>query len=220
MGDSREYAIILEMTPSSHPGDMLPEGISQIISTVFPRGRVHSLRVLKGGKTNSNVLVRMENCDDLFVLRHHLRGTEVCRKEVSLLQALQDVLSVPELIDADITGDESGKRYLLYRYVPGQTFREIRDSGSSQDMADAACAIGRCLSLLGNFKASSLEGSGLLARFGICEGDFDSPVLRKDLGLDDWLLLQRLHAEWLPVLQNLPSHGALIMAISTTGILC
>jgi aminoglycoside phosphotransferase (APT) family kinase protein len=189
---------------------LLPKRISQIVSSVFPKSRLHSFRILEGGKTNSNVLVQIENCDDLFVLRRHLRGMEACRKEVFLLQALQHVLPVPELIDADITGDKTGTMYLLYRYVPGQTFREIRNSGSSRDMAEAASAVGRALSVLEDFKASSLGDSGLLQRFGIYKDDFDSPVLRERLGADDWLLLQELHAKWLPVLRNLSNDGSLI----------
>ena len=198
------------MMPFVPPGEMLPEGISQIVSGVFPKRRLHFLRILEGGKTNSNVLVQIENCDDLFVFRRHLRGMEACRKEVFLLQALQHVLPVPELIDADITGEKSGTMYLLYRYVPGQTFREIRNSGSSRDMAEAASAIGRALSVLEDFKASSLGDSGLLQRFGIYKDDLDSPVLRERLGADDWLLLQELHAKWLPVVQNLSNDGSLI----------
>jgi aminoglycoside phosphotransferase (APT) family kinase protein len=186
------------------------KGISQIISNVFPNSHIRSLGILEGGKTNSNILVEIENCDDLFVLRHHLRGAEVCRKEVSLLQGLRDVLPVPELIAADVTGDKSGTTYLVYRYVPGHTFREIRDRGSARDMADAAGAIGRSLSVLGNFKASSLRDIGLLQRFGICKDDFHSPLLREHLGVNDWLLLEELHAEWSSVLQNLPNDGALI----------
>ena len=198
------------MMPFVPLGEMLPECISQIISGVFPKRRLLSLRILEGGKTNSNVLIQIENCDDLFVLRRHLRGMEACRKEVFLLQALQHVLPVPELIDADITGEKSGTMYLLYRYVPGQTFREIRNSGSPRDMAEAASAIGRALSVLEDFKASSLGDSGLLQRFGIYKDDLDSPVLRERLGADDWLLLQELHAKWLPVVQNLSNDGSLI----------
>ena len=90
---------------------------------------------------------RSRTTTDLFVLRYHLRGVEICRKEVALLQALHAVLPVPELINADISGDENGTTYLLYRYVHGPTFREIRQRGSSRDMADAARAIGRSMSV-------------------------------------------------------------------------
>ena len=198
------------MMPSSQLDDMSQDGVSQIVSNVFPKRRVHSLRILEGGKTNSNVLIRLENCDDLFVLRRHLRGAEVCRKEVSLLRGLQKVIPVPELIDSDITGDTSGTPYLLYRYVPGQTFREIRDGGSSRALADAAIAVGRVLSMLRNFKASSSGDDSLLQHFEIYKNDLDSPLLRERLGMDDWLLLQGLHSEWSPVLQELANDGSLI----------
>ena len=195
--------------PSQKPGTNLPEGISQIISRVFAGTSIRSLRILEGGKTNTNVLVQIENHDDLFVLRYHLRGVEICRKEVALLQALHAVLPVPELINADISGDENGTTYLLYRYVHGQTFREIRQRGSSRDMADAARAIGRSMSVLESIQASSLGHSGLLKRFGIHKDDFDSPLLRKRLGVNDWLLLDNLRAQWSPVLQDLGNDGSL-----------
>ena len=192
------------------PGEILPEIVSRIVSRVFPKSRLHSLRILEGGRTNSNVLVQIENCEDLFVLRRHLRGMEACRKEAFLLEALRHVLPVPELIDADITGEKSGTRYLLCRYVPGQTFREIRNSGSSQDMAEAASAIGGALAGLEVFKASSLGEGGILQGVGIYKDDFDSPVLRERLDADDRWLLQALHAKWLPVLHSLSHDGSLV----------
>jgi fructokinase len=198
------------MMASIPPGEILPEIVSRIVSRVFPRSCLHSLRILEGGRTNLNVLVQLENCEDLFVLRRHLRGMEACRKEALLLDALRHVLPVPELIDEDITGEKSGTVYLLYRYVPGQTFREIRSSGSSQDMAEAASAIGSALSGLEDFKALSLRDGGLLQEVNLYKDDFDSPVLRERLDADDRSLLQELHAKWLPVLHSLSNDGSLV----------
>ena len=80
----------------------------------LPNGRVHSLQILKGGATNSNTLIRMEMGDELFILRTHLRGAEICEKEVHLLKALQELIPVPSLVQADPTGDQFGTPYLTY----------------------------------------------------------------------------------------------------------
>ena len=190
--------------------DRLSEGISQIVSSVFPKRQIRSLRVLEGGKTNSNVLVEFENCHERLVLRQHLRGQDVCLKEVSVLQLLRGVVPVAEVIDFGTMKDQSHNTYLLYAYVPGQHFRKIRASGSSRDMAEAAFSIGRCLSVLGKVDASSLVDEGLLQRFGFSTDVLESPVLRERLGMEDCDLLQRLHSEWLPVLQNFANEGRIV----------
>ena len=112
--------------------DRLSEGISQILSSVFPKRQIRSLSFPEGGKTNSNVLVEFENCDEKFVLRQHLRGPDVCLKEVSVLQLLQGLVPVAEVIDFGTMKNQSHNTYLLYTYVPGQHFRKIRASGSSR----------------------------------------------------------------------------------------
>jgi aminoglycoside phosphotransferase (APT) family kinase protein len=190
--------------------DRLSEGISQIVSSVFPKRQIRSVRFLEGGKTNSSVLVEFENCDDKFVLRQHLDGPDVCLKEVSVLQLLQGVVLVAEVIDFGTMKDQSHNTYLLYRYAPGQHFRTIRASGSSRDMADAAFSIGRCLSVLGKVDASSLVDEGLLQRFGFSTDVLVSPSLRERLGMEDCDLLQGLYSEWLPVLQNFANDGQLV----------
>jgi aminoglycoside phosphotransferase (APT) family kinase protein len=190
--------------------DRLSEGISQILSSVFPKRQIRSLRVLQGGKTNSNVLVEFENCHEKFVLRQHLRGQDLCLKEVSVLRLLRGIVPVAEVIDFGTMKDQSHNTYLLYAYVPGQHFRKIRASGSSRDMAEAAFSIGRCLSVLGKVDASSLVDEGLLQRFGFSTDVLESPVLRERVGMEDCDLLQRLHSEWLPVLQNFASEGRIV----------
>lgn len=198
------------MTSSSQSDHDVRENVSQTVNRVFPNSRVRSVSLLKGGKTNSNVLVRIENCADSFVLRFYRRGPSVCRKETLILQALQDIFPVPEVIDADTAGDVSGQAYLLYRYIPGQTFREARESGSSQDMADAASAVGRCLSVLGSVDWSCFRGEVLLPTLGAYGDEFESPLLRERFGSEDCLRLHELHSKWTPVLRSLPSDESLM----------
>jgi aminoglycoside phosphotransferase (APT) family kinase protein len=92
----------------------------RILARALPNHCVHSLDTLEGGATNSNVLVRFEACDDLFVLRQYFRGSEVCQKEVRLLQALQELIPVPRLVKSDATRKTDGIPYLIYRFLPGR----------------------------------------------------------------------------------------------------
>jgi aminoglycoside phosphotransferase (APT) family kinase protein len=181
-----------------------------ILGSVLPNHRVHSLEPLEGGATNSNILIRFEDCDELFVLRQYLRGTEVCRKEVHLLDVLQNLIPVPRLVKSDVTANEVGVPYLIYRFLPGLTFRQIRAKGSPRDMANAAHAIGRCLAVLQSRDISLLGAGWLDRRFQFTEHLLAAPVLREHIGAADLLLLQRFFATWTHVLQILAGEQSLI----------
>lgn len=182
----------------------------RILAGALPNHRVHSLETLEGGATNSNILVRFEDCDELFVLRQYLRGTEVCRKEVHLLDALQNLIPVPRLVISDVTAYEVGVPYLIYRFLPGLTFRQIRANGSPRDMANAAHAIGRCLGVLQSRDVSLLGACRLDRRFQFTEHLLAHPVLREHIGAADLILLQQVFAKWSQVFYILANEPSLI----------
>ena len=190
--------------------DSIFQAVRHIVTHALPNDRVHSLEVLEGGATNWNVLVRFERCDQLLVLRQHLRGTEVCRKEVHLLQVLQNVIPVRELVKSDVTGDEAGFPYLLYRFLPGQTFRQIRAHGSPRDMANAAHAIGRCLAALQRRDVSFFGTSGLDRRYKFNERNLNCPVLRERIGAEDLSLLQGTYLKWSQTFHELANADSLV----------
>jgi Phosphotransferase enzyme family len=176
-----DEAIIENMACSSSGNGKLQDS-RRILAIALPNYRVRSLETLEGGATNAKVLVRFESVDELFVLRQYLRGTEVCRKEVRLLHALQDLIPVPSLVKSDIVGNEAGIPYLIYRFLPGLTFRLIRANGSPRDMADAAHAIGRCLGALQNCDVSLFDACRLDERFRFTEHQLAHPVLEESIG--------------------------------------
>ena len=184
--------------------------IQRILTRSFPARRIHSLEPLEGGATNKIFLVRLEGNDEMFVLRQFLRGVEACRKEVRLLQVLRALLPVPELIEADITGNEAGVPYLVYRFVPGITFRQVRANGSPQDMADAAHAIGHCLEELQRCNLP-VPGTHELERRHVFTGnDLNCLALQERLETGDLLLLQELFVKWSPLLHALSKAESLV----------
>lgn len=186
------------------------EGAQRILAHVLPDYRPCSLETIEGGATNSNVLVRFEGCDDAFVLRRHLRGTEACLKEVHLLQALQNMIPVPEVVKSDETGNEVGTPYLIYRYVPGLTFRQIRANGTPRDMADAAHAIGRTLATLRNCDISLPSTCPLVGRLQLTEHQLAHPLLEKRVGATDVVLLKKLFAKWSQVSNGFANERSLV----------
>ena len=181
-----------------------------ILAYALPSHRIHSLEILEGGATNLNILVRCEDRDELLVLRQYLRGAAVCRKEAFLLHALQDLTPVPRLVKFDATGNEDGVPYLIYQFLPGLTFRQIRAEGSHRDMASAGRAIGRCLGGLQNHDVSLFADCRLGQRFQFTEEQLAHPLLRERLGTADQSLLQQLFARWSEPLHLLVNERSLV----------
>jgi aminoglycoside phosphotransferase (APT) family kinase protein len=195
---------------SAATGDAMFELERRIVAHALPKYRLHSLEIMQGGATNSNVLIQLEECHELFVLRTHLRGAELCKKEVHLFQALQDLVPAPELVKSDTAGDEVGSPYLIYRFLPGITFREIRAGGSPRDMADAAHSIGRILGALRNHDISLFSDCELDRRFNFTEPDVDGVLLRRYIDEADLLLLRGLFMDWSQVLNALAHEESLV----------
>ena len=199
MRAERDNGSMVSVESSNVSQDM----ILLIMDAVFPKRHIDSMRVLEGGKTNLNMLIQIEGYDDPFVLRQYRRGSEVCRKEQVILKALQGNLPVPELVASFSSEEECAVPYLIYRYVPGQTFREIRNIGSSRDMAEAASAIGGSLSMLAKSDAFPLSEDRTF-RYAFALNDVDSPVMRERLDSDDWHLLKAFYER----------HGAMLQELS------
>jgi hypothetical protein len=81
------------------------------------------------------------------------------------------------LVKSDATGSECGGPYLIYEFLPGLTFRQIRATGSHRDMANAAHAIGRCLGVLRKQNVSLFAECRLNRRFQFTEHHWLIPFL-------------------------------------------
>jgi aminoglycoside phosphotransferase (APT) family kinase protein len=107
-----------------------------------------SFELLNGGAINLSYLLRFDDTAAPVVLRIFVRDPAVCQKEIQLLRSVSKLLPVPELIYAAPNGEDDVGPFVLYRYVEGITFQELKSRGDLQDMAEAAYAIGTALARL------------------------------------------------------------------------
>ena len=210
VGGSLGALAIIESMACSSSGIGSLDGARRILAVALPNDRVQSLEILEGGATNFNVLVRLKAGDELLILRQYLRGAAPCRQEILLLQALQDLIPVPRLVKSEVTGGDCGIPYLIYRFLPGLTFRQIRASGSRLDMANAARAIGRCLGVLQNQDIPLSVAGHLNQRFQLTAHQLAGPILRERIGRADLSLLHEMFDKWSPVLQRLCDERSLV----------
>ncbi len=129
---------------------------------------------------------------DWFVLRIYEHDPSICRKELDLLAMIQDSIPVPDIIYAEPAGREEIPPFVLYRYVEGVEFRELKRDREAY--AQAAYAIGQTLAAIHKITFNSsgwlgpgpsvshplIAGENPVPRFaGLC---FQSPNLQRYVG--------------------------------------
>jgi len=101
---------------------------------------IESCELLPGGFTNRNLLFRFAEPHPPLALRVYQRGPVAGRKEIELLRYLAGKAPVPAIVATDEAG--AG---LIYRYIEGITFQELKHRGNREHIAEASFAIGQAL---------------------------------------------------------------------------
>ena len=184
--------------------------IQQEVRKFKPRYNVDNVTPLVGGGTNLNLLITPTSNDDPLVFRAYSRGRSAQEREVEVLSALKSVVEAPEIIGTSSFGEED-TTYILYRYIDGVTFQQIKESGSLRDTAEAAAAIGRALASLGTISAFALAKlSGVLEIKPRPVFRHDSSLLLERLGQAETNRLLELVDAWSEAISYIYSESSLV----------
>jgi fructokinase len=169
--------------------------LSAIIASSALAGRVTSVEPFKGNLSFRSVLVRSHSED--FVLLRSGGSRRTIAKELAVIEALQRILPVPAILDCDADGRRTGHPFLIYQYVVGMTFEELRKRKCKKEISEAAGSIGSELGKLSTFKQTeiSLKTLGLTGRSRLSESDLDFIETQGWLK-EDFDLLRSLLAMW------------------------
>ena len=145
----------------SRPRRTLPASVfERIVHTAFPHGRVAEVQPLGDGLRNANFKLRLDSIPEWIVLRVYEHDASLCRKEIDLIRLVGGTVPVPEVIHAEPRGLDELPPFALMQYVDGISFRELRSSGDTEAIAQAAHSAGEILAAIGR---SSFPKSGWLA---------------------------------------------------------
>jgi aminoglycoside phosphotransferase (APT) family kinase protein len=97
---------------------------------------VTDVRQLDGGLMNRNYRVQLGS--DVIVLRFFDRDRRAGAKEASILRQLHGVLAVPSVLHFDPAPPDDGPPFAVLELIDGITLRQLKASGSSTAIADAA----------------------------------------------------------------------------------
>lgn len=147
---------------------------------------------------------------DCLVLRIYSRDPNACRKELNILRSALGHLPVPEIVDFQEDGDEDIGPYVLYRHCEGITFQELKSNGRSQDMAEAAYAIGKALAIVGTISIPQSSRENIDACRRAPYEFLCSPIRERRLGQWETDRLRNFVFYWLPRIRSVYDDRVLV----------
>ena len=181
--------------------------ISDILNTALPKSALTSVEELQGGCRNVNLLLRFDGTQVPLVMRIYVRDPAMCQKEVCILTSAAHHLPVPEIIYVGENGEEGIGPFVLYPYIEGLTFQELKSAGNLEDMAKAAFAVGQSLARL---QAVSPPPPLASSPYASAEQSLSSRVLIQRIGERERDRLQDFISGWLSQVTDLYEDNVLV----------
>ena len=187
---------------------MSQERVTTLLARYLGGRSVVSVQPLLGGATNFNLLLRLSGDKTPLVLKVYREASEAQVVEVSVLRALEGRYPVPKLVHCSST--DWFDKFILYPYIKGATFQELKASGSRTDVASAAYHLGRTLAALQQAAPEGLIDLGLKPRHNGFECALTSSILAERLGQGTMALLRELLHRWQARLQPMYQSAGLV----------
>jgi len=167
--------------------------LERILRTARIGNGVLACEPLGDGLRNSNFKLHLKSAPEPLVLRIYEHDPSLCRKESDLMRMLRGSVPVPEPIFVQPVHDEDLPPFAVLRWIPGITYRELKRTGDSDDIAQAAFSAGEILASIGRFTfpRSGWIGPGPMVQSPLLDGTDVMPRFA-DLCLASGTLQERM----------------------------
>jgi aminoglycoside phosphotransferase (APT) family kinase protein len=128
-----------------------PAAVVRLLDTIFRGRRIANMERLAEGLCNFNYRIDFDPPAEPVVLRIYGRDPAACRKEAGLLRLLHGTIPVPEVLHVHAQGCDEVGPVIVMRHVAGLTFRQLKRTGATVAIAQAAAAIGETLAAIGHY---------------------------------------------------------------------
>ena len=177
---------------------------------------------LSWGLRNSVTKLRLDSFTEPLLLRIFNHDPALCQKEIDLYQLISDSVPVPEIIYAQPDGTKGLPPFTVAHYVDGITFLELKRSGQTEAIAEAAYSVGQTLAAIGRirFDKPGRIGPGITVAMPLLQGANPVPrfvdaclatdTLKERIPSD---LIDRTHKLvwlWAPALAGLDTEARLV----------
>ncbi|MFD1674402.1 phosphotransferase family protein [Alicyclobacillus fodiniaquatilis] len=131
--------------------------MSDIIKPVFPDKRIVSAERIGTGFSNTNYKIHLSEGSRPFVFRLYRGSKEIADKEFALAELVHKTVPVADFIYADTSCSVLEQPWAILEWKEGILLRDVLKSGSFEDIAAPAAAVGK---VLADIHAFSFPESG------------------------------------------------------------
>jgi aminoglycoside phosphotransferase (APT) family kinase protein len=183
---------------------------------------VVEIQPLTEGLRNANFKLRLDSTPESIVLRIYEHDASLCQKEVDLLRLVGGSVPVPEVLYAEPRGYPDLPPFILTSYVAGISFRDLKRSGDTDAIAEAAYSAGETLAAISRvaFPRAGWLAPGPVVAAPLLEGNDPTPRF-VDQCLKSATLQRRMPADlsdrasalmwaWAPQLASLDGQAHLV----------
>lgn len=138
---------------SSEPRRDWPLDILEaMVRTGFPKARIIQAHALTQGRRNANFKLDLSSISEPVVLRIYQHDISLCQKEIDIIRLIQGSVPVPEIIYGEPDSNQGLPPFVLMRCLDGITLRELKKTGDTNAIAQAARSAGRILAHISSFR--------------------------------------------------------------------
>jgi aminoglycoside phosphotransferase (APT) family kinase protein len=140
--------------------------VDTMIRRAFPSATIANIESLDGLR-NANFKVFVDS--RAVVLRIYEHDRSLCRKELDLLNLIGSRVPVPQVLYAE---PDASRPFAILDFVEGCTFQHVKRTCSTEEIGQAAYAVGQTLAALGTvtFPRSGWIGPGASVTRPLLEG--------------------------------------------------
>jgi aminoglycoside phosphotransferase (APT) family kinase protein len=144
------------------------EHVHQLLAGWLDGRHVHRVELLSGGLMNRNCRLTLSDRSDV-VLRLYDRDAASAAKEVSLLTQLRQDVAVPAVLYAEVERSEDDPPFAVLEFVDGASLADLKRSGDTAAIRQAAYDVGRLLARLQRHRCSpsseAITNTSLIEQF-------------------------------------------------------
>jgi len=146
-----------ERTQDAQAVELDLQTVNELVRPAFAGQRVTCVERIGVGLSNTNFKLRLAGIEQPCVLRLYRGDAEIARKELAIAQLVRDTVSVADFLYMDTSCSAAGKPWAILAWKEGFLLRDVRQSGSAQEIASAAASAGSTLAKIHSY---ATPGSG------------------------------------------------------------
>ncbi|MFC5452735.1 phosphotransferase family protein [Paenibacillus aestuarii] len=140
-----------ERTHEAQPVELDLQAVNELVRPALAGQRVTGVERIGVGLSNTNFKLRLAGTEQPCVLRLYRGDGDIACKELAIAQLVRDSVPVADFLYMDTSCSAADKPWAILAWKEGFLLRDVRKSGSPQDIASAAASVASTLASIHSY---------------------------------------------------------------------